>query len=99
MLELGRQGENLARTVRINVSRWYEEYGNDITISLLVHRPNETTDYYPEITISNGILNWKVTTFDSTNSGFGSAQIIITNNEGLIAKSEKYKTFVSASMS
>ena len=97
-LELGRQGENLARTVQISVAQWYEEYGNDITISLVVQRPTEDYGYFPEITIENGILNWVITNVDTSFAGTGHAELVATDTQGLNVKSKMFKTLIYESL-
>ena len=94
MLELGYQGENLARTVQISVAQWYEEFGNDINITLVVQRPTEDYGYFPEITIENGILTWQITNVDTSFAGTGHAELVATDQNELNVKSKIFKTLI-----
>ena len=97
-LEMGRQGENIARSVQISVQEWYEEFGDNINITLVVQRPTEDYGYFPEITIENGILNWVITNTDTSFDGTGHAELVATDSNGLNVKSKIFKTLIYESL-
>jgi hypothetical protein len=96
-LDLGRQGENLARTVVFRVSDWQEAYGPGIA-TLLAQRPGEETPY-PCVVIADGdTIFWPVTAADTARSGaWGKCELQYRVNDALV-KSERWSTCVSASL-
>lgn len=60
---LGRSGENLARTVKIDVSEWLDRWpGASIHI---LHRPRGSEDYYiADTTLEGGMLTWVIRAAD-----------------------------------
>lgn len=94
LLELGRQGENLARSVQISVQDWYDEFGDSITISLVAQRPTENYGYFPPITVTDGIVNWVITDVDTSFVGTGHGELIATDENGLNVKSKVFKTVI-----
>lgn len=96
VIYLGRQGENLARTVEIDVSSIFGKWPN-ATISLLVQRNQEDTFYLPAVVIENGILKWTISNADTEFAGDGKAEIRATQDD-VIVKSAMMNTHVSDSL-
>ena len=97
-LELGRQGENISKTIQIDISNWFDEYGSDIDVVLLAQRPTENEGYFPNVSVENGILSWLITNVDTSFAGYGHAEIIGTNQNGLLVKSKTFKTLIYDSL-
>ena len=73
-LYLGRVGENMARTVKIDVSEWQERWpGASIILSAI--RPKETELYMPPQDVVDGMLVWPIRAEDVAIAGRGAAQI------------------------
>ena len=84
-IDLGRQGENLARTIEIDVNSILEKWP-DASITLLVKRKGDTEPYPAETSVVSGILRWPVTKVDTANAGEGKIEIHAVSGE-IIAKS------------
>ncbi len=95
-LDLGRQGENKATTVEIDVSEWLAEYPT-VSINILAMRNSDTAPYIAVTSVSNGILRWVITESDTAFSGRGKAEIRATVND-IIKKSAVAVTYVAASL-
>lgn len=74
ILDLGRQGENLATTIEIDVSPLLEKYPGAI-ISLLVKRRGDTDPYFADATVKDGILVWPITSVETSVVGDGKIEI------------------------
>lgn len=85
-IPIGRQGENSALVVKINVQSWVKEYPN-AQFYLTVLRPAEKTPYFAETVFSNGILSWSILAADVGIAGIGSAEIRAV--EGNVVKKSK----------
>ena len=96
VIYLGRQGENLARTVEIDVNSILGKWPN-ATISLLVQRNQEDTFYLAPVVIENGILKWTISNADTEFAGDGKAEIRATQDD-VIVKSAIMNTHVSDSL-
>lgn len=96
VIYLGRQGENLARTVEIDVSSILGKWPT-ATISLLVQRNQEDTFYLAPVVIENGILKWTISNADTEFAGDGKAEIRATQDD-VIVKSAIMNTHVSDSL-
>jgi len=91
-LDLGHQGENLAKTIDIDVSEWLLQYPN-ANINIVVLRSGDTTPYIANTTVANGVLSWVLTSSDTELAGIGRAEVRATV-EGLIKKSTVIMTKV-----
>ena len=93
---LGRSGENLARTVKIDVSEWLDRWpGASIHI---LHRPKGSEDYYiADTTLEGGMLTWVITAADVAAPGRGRLEIRATEGE-TIKKSMIGVSIVDASL-
>ena len=95
-IDLGRQGENLARTIEIDVSAYLEKWP-EADISLLVKRKNDPNPYIADTHIENGILYWPITAAETELAGDGKIELrVICGN--VIAKSATGNIRVVASM-
>lgn len=84
-IDLGRQGENLARTVEIDVSSLLAQWPEAV-ISLLVKRKHDPAPYVADTEVVNGILRWPITTVETSDAGDGKIEIRACCGE-VIAKS------------
>lgn len=95
-IDLGRQGENLARTVEIDVSallsRWPEA-----VISLLVKRKQDAEPYIADAHVVDGVLYWPITAADTASAGDGKVELRAVCGE-VLAKSTTGSTRVTASL-
>ena len=95
-IDLGRQGENLARTIEIDVSAYLEKWP-EADISLLVKRKSDHNPYVADTHIENGILYWPITAAETELAGDGKIELrVICGN--VIAKSATGNIRVVASM-
>ena len=91
---LGRQGENAALTIRINLQSWLTDYPN-AQFYLVAVRPTEKTPYFVDTTFSDGILCWNVLAADLSIPGTGMAEIRAVEGD-VIKKSKVFQTVIVA---
>lgn len=96
VISLGRQGENLAQTVEIDISSMISQWP-DATISMLVKRKYDADPYLANITVKSGILYWPITAADTAVAGDGKFEIRATYGD-VLAKSAIGTTRVTASL-
>lgn len=93
---LGRCGENLARTVEIDVSEYLKEYPG--AVMTLLHRRHGESGIYPVAAeLRDGCLVWQPTSADTAIAGSGEAEVRVTVN-GVLAKSKILSTMVDKSL-
>lgn len=93
---LGRCGENLARTVEIDVSEYLAEYPGAVVT--LLHRRHGESGIYPVATeLRDGFLVWQPTSADTAIAGSGEAEVRVTV-DGVLAKSKILSTMVDKSL-
>lgn len=73
-LNLGRQGENLARKIEIDFSDWKEQFG-DGTISLIAQRCVDDAPYPVAIKVEGTKAIWPVTNADTAFVGTGKCEL------------------------
>lgn len=93
---LGRCGENLARTVEIDVSEYLAEYPG-AAVTLLHRRHGESGIYPVAAELRDGCLVWQPTSADTAIVGSGEAEVHITV-DGVLAKSKILSTMVDKSL-
>lgn len=93
---LGRCGENLARTVEIDVSEYLMEYPGAV-VTLLHRRHGESGIYPVAVELRDGCLVWQPTSADTAIVGDGEAEVRVTVN-GVLAKSKILSTMVDKSL-
>ena len=93
---LGRCGENLARTVEIDVSEYLVEYP-DAVVTLLHRRHGESGIYPVAAELRDGCLVWQPTSADTAIAGSGEAEVRVTV-DGVLAKSKIISTMVDKSL-
>lgn len=93
---LGRCGENLARTVEIDVSEYLAEYPGAV-VTLLHRRHSESGIYPVAAELRDGCLVWQPTSADTAIAGSGEAEVRVTVN-GVLAKSKILSTMVDKSL-
>lgn len=93
---LGRCGENLARTVEIDVSEYLKEYPGAV-VTLLHRRHGESGIYPVAVELRDGCLVWQPTSADTAIVGDGEAEVRVTVN-GVLAKSKILSTMVDKSL-
>lgn len=92
ILPIGRQGENLAHPVRINVAEWIAEYGRENSAFLIVNlRPTEEVPYIIAVTEEDGIVTWPITSVETTIGGYGACELRMLQGTKII-KSRKWVT-------
>ena len=91
-LNLGHQGENGARELKVYVTEWLAEYPT-ATIRLQILRPGEDVPYYAEgVTVDGGVLTWIPSSADTGFGGYGKAELQAVQGETIV-KSAVVKTF------
>ena len=93
---LGRCGENLARTVEIDVSEYLLEYPGAV-VTLLHRRHGESGIYPVAAELRDGCLVWQPTSADTAIAGSGEAEVRVTV-DGVLAKSKILSTMVDKSL-
>lgn len=93
---LGRCGENLARTVEIDVSEYLAEYPGAV-VTLLHRRHGESGIYPVAAELRDGCLVWQPTSADTAIAGSGEAEVRVTV-DGVLAKSKILSTVVDKSL-
>jgi len=95
-IDLGRQGENLARTVEIDVSSMLEQWP-EAEIVVLVRRRYDTAPYIATTEVRESVLYWPVTAADTAHAGIGKVEIRAMCGE-VLAKSMMGSVSVAASL-
>ena len=94
---LGRLGENETRQVVFDITKWVELYGEG-TVQLIAQRENDTEPYPCVIETDGSCVFWTITEVDVEQPGItGKCELSYIIGER-VAKSETWRTVVSASM-
>lgn len=96
-IDLGRQGENLARTIDIDISAWRAEFGEG-TVQLLHQRQGDSTPYPVAVEQTGDVVRWAITSADTARVGYGAAQLLFFGAGDVLAKQCIYRTYVSSSL-
>ena len=97
LIYLGRQGENLARTVEIDVGAMLEAYPG-ASIGLVFQRAGETELYIGATTLGGTVLSWPITAAVTANAGRGKIEVRAMLGD-VLAKSVTAPTQVDVSLS
>lgn len=97
LIYLGRQGENLARTVEIDVGAMLEAYPG-ASIGLVFQRAGETELYIGATTLSDTVLSWPISAAVTANAGRGKIEVRAMLGD-VLAKSVTAPTQVDVSLS
>ena len=73
-IDIGRQGENLARVIEFDVSSLVAAWP-DATITLLVKRKRDVDPYFADVTVEDGVLRWPITSTETAIVGDGKMEI------------------------
>lgn len=95
-VELGRQGEHLARTVQIDVSCLQRAFP-EAAFALVYRRPHETALYIAETELIGPLLTWTVPAQATQKAGTGRLEVRAMVGE-TVAKSVTAKTRVEESL-
>ena len=82
---IGRRGENAVTEIVFDFSAWNHEFGSGVC-TLLVKRPRDGSAYPVALTYSGNTAKWLVSSTDTAQAGFGTAEYVYTVSEQ-IAKS------------
>lgn len=96
-IDLGKQGENLARTIEIDVSSMLAQWPN-ATFSILVKRKGDAEPYLSVCSRSGNLVRWPITSVETEVSGNGQMELRCTSGT-VIAKSYVATIKVAASIS
>lgn len=96
-IDIGRQGENLARIIQIDVTSLLTKWP-DATITLLVKRKSDAQPYFANTSVKDGILNWPITSVETAVAGGGKIEIQAISGS-VIEKSVTGSFSVSSSLS
>ena len=92
ILPLGKQGENLARKIQFDISRWIGTLGPG-TVQLLHQRSGDEAPYPVAVEQEGNLAVWTVTSADTAAAGTGRAELQYYVGDAL-AKSETWMTKV-----
>ena len=92
ILPLGKQGENMARKIQFDISRWIGTFGPG-TVQLIHQRSGDETPYPVAVEREGNLAVWTVTSADTAASGTGRAELQYYVGDAL-AKSETWMTKV-----
>lgn len=95
-IDIGRQGENLARNIYFDLSELINTYGEG-TATLVHMRPSDKAPYVCTVTRSDTFLIWAPTSTDTAYAGSGKCELRWVVGETL-AKSIIYTTQIAASI-
>ena len=90
---LGREGENLARSVIFDVSDWISAYGVG-TVSLIAQRSGDTEPYPCTVTVDGSAVTWLITAADTARQGYGKCELRYAVGDVLV-KSETWLTYTA----
>ena len=93
---LGRQGENGARAIVFDCSKWEETYGQG-TVQAVAKRAKDYYVYPVAITTENGAATWVIGAADTDQPGTGSVELRYYVGETLV-KSETWRTVTSEAL-
>ena len=96
ILPLGKQGENLARKIQFNISRWISTFGPG-TVQLLHQRRGDEAPYPVAVEREGNFAVWTVTSADTAAAGTGRAELQYYVGDAL-AKSDTWMTNVLAAL-
>lgn len=96
ILPLGKQGENLARKIQFDISRWISTFGPG-TVQLLHQRSSDEAPYPVAVEQDGNLAVWTVTNADTAAPGTGRAELQYYVGDAL-AKSETWMTKVLAAL-
>lgn len=97
LIYLGRQGENLARTVEIDVGAMLDAYPG-ASIGLVFQRAGETDLYIGATTLAETVLSWPISAAVTANAGRGKIEVRAMLGD-VLAKSVTAPTQVDVSLS
>lgn len=97
VLNIGRQGENLAKRVLFPVQKIIETYGQG-TFQLINRRFREKIPYPVVVTIEENNVCWEITNVETEYAGDGECELQFFINDVLV-KPFKFKTHVDTSVS
>ena len=92
ILPLGKQGENLAKQIQFDLSRWISNFGPG-TVQLLHQRSGDEAPYPVAVEQEGNLAVWTVTSADTAAAGTGRAELQYYVGDAL-AKSETWMTKV-----
>ena len=93
-ISIGFEGENDARTIVFDISRWIEDYGNGS--ALLVHQRPGDAEPYPVTTAQKaGTVEWTVQQADIIAGAPGRAQLSYQVGDNIVARSPIYTTIAA----
>lgn len=96
ILPLGKQGENLARKIQFDISRWISTFGPG-TVQLLHQRSGDEAPYPVAVEREGNFAVWTVTNADTAAPGTGHTELQYYVGDTL-AKSETWMTKVLPSL-
>lgn len=95
-IDIGRQGENLAKNIYFDLSELINTYGEG-TATLVHMRPSDKAPYVCAVTRIDTFLIWAPTSTDTSYAGAGKCELRWVVGD-VLAKSIVYRTFVAESI-
>ena len=95
-IDIGRQGENLARNIYFDLSELINTYGEG-TATLVHMRPSDKAPYVCAVTRTDTFLIWAPTSTDTSYAGAGKCELRWVVGD-VLAKSIVYRTSVAESI-
>lgn len=97
-IPIGREGENEAREVAIDICQLVRTWPG-LTPQLLAKRPGEADPYPCRTRVEDGVLIWEITDSDTAIPGMGECVIHMVGDGGVIGKSRIARTVIKADIS
>lgn len=94
---LGKSGENRARKIIFNISRWVSVYKEGGTVALIVKRSGDAVSYPALISFDGENVEWILEEADVEKPGKGVCELHYLLN-GTVAKSKTFETLVDESV-
>lgn len=96
IVKLGRQGEHMTQTVKIDASAWLDRLPG-CALAIACKRPGETEIYLPQISVNEGVITWYITDQDTALAGYGCGEVRAVK-DGKTKKSVVFQTRIKPSL-
>lgn len=96
LVKLGRQGEHMTQSVRIDCGAWLEKLP-ECSLIVAAIRPGESEIYLPTVTVENGVITWNILDQDTAHAGGGRGEVRAMQGDK-IKKSCVFRTRIEPSL-
>lgn len=96
LVKLGRQGEHMTQTVKIDCSAWLEKLP-ECSLIVAAIRPGESEVYLPTVAVEGGVITWNILDQDTAHAGGGRGEVRAMQGDK-IKKSCVFRTRIEPSL-